>query len=224
MPIGSKTGGEIKYIKNREAMCLTEQQANHVYKKVEEGGIVNVNTLQQELEQGIDREDDNPYKRVILNKVYKQNNQIPQAEDWSIFIDQIKYIQHDERSNYRFHLRPLNYQQHNDLYHQLKEEHGSSLNIDFGINVDSLKMKYLDLYEDVYADMVYTNRFDENSDLSVTYLGQTKMNRDTKFKAEERFPITGQGFTLGKLLDGTDCRILLDTGATKSYMSKSFYM
>ena len=72
--------------------------------------------------------------------------------------------------------------------------------------------------------MVYTNTFDKNSDLSITYLGQTKMNRDTKFKAEERFPITGQGFTLGKLLDGTDCQILLDTGATKSYMSKSFYM
>ena len=25
------------------------------------------------------------------------------------------------------------------------------------------------------------------------YLGQTKMTRDTKIKAEERFPITGQG-------------------------------
>ena len=37
-------------------------------------------------------------------------NQIPQAEDWSIFTDQIKYIQHDERSKYRFNLRPLNYQ------------------------------------------------------------------------------------------------------------------
>ena len=51
-----------------------------------------------------------------------------------------------------------------------------------------------------------------------------KLNRDTKFKAEERFAITGQGFTSGKLLDGNDCQILLDTGATKSYMSKSFYM
>ena len=39
------------------------------------------------------------------------------------------------------------------------------------------------------------------------------MNRDTKFKAEERFCITGQVFTLGKLLDGTDCQILLGTGA-----------
>ena len=40
------------------------------------------------------------------------------------------------------------------------------------------------------------------------------MTRDTKIKAEERFPITGQGFASGKLLDGTECQILLDTGAT----------
>ena len=72
--------------------------------------------------------------------------------------------------------------------------------------------------------MIYTNRFDENSDLSTTYLGQTTMTRDTKIKAQECFLITGQGFTLEKLLDGTGCQILLDEGATKSYMSKSFYL
>ena len=51
-----------------------------------------------------------------------------------------------------------------------------------------------------------------------------KMTRDTKIKAEERFPITGQGFASGKLLDNTECQILFDTGATKSYMSKSYYL
>ena len=56
------------------------------------------------------------------------------------------------------------------------------------------------------------------------YLGQTDMSRNTKIKAKERFPITGQGFASGKLLDGTECQILLDTGATKSYMSKSYYL
>ena len=50
------------------------------------------------------------------------------------------------------------------------------------------------------------------------------MTRNTKIKAEERFPITGQGFALGKLLNGMECQILLDTGATKSYMSKSYYL
>ena len=69
--------------------------------------------------------------------------------------------------------------------------------------------------------MVFANKFNENSDLKMTYLGQTKMTRDTKIKTEERFSITGQGFALRKLLDGMECQILLDTGATKSYMSKS---
>ena len=72
--------------------------------------------------------------------------------------------------------------------------------------------------------MVYANKFNENSDLSRMYLGQTKMMRDTKIKAKERFHITGQGFASGKLLDGTECQILLDIGATKSYMSKSYYL
>ena len=76
----------------------------------------------------------------------------------------------------------------------------------------------------MYAEMVYTNRFNENSDLSTTHLGQMKMTRETKIKREESFPFTGHGFTSGKLLDGTGCQILLDTGTTKSYMSKSFYL
>ena len=72
--------------------------------------------------------------------------------------------------------------------------------------------------------MVYASKFDENSDLSRTYLGQTDMTRSIRIKAEERFSITGQGFASGKLLDGTECQDLLDTGATKSYMSKSYYL
>ena len=71
---------------------------------------------------------------------------------------------------------------------------------------------------------MYAKKFNENSDLSMTYLGQTEMTRDTKIKAEERVLITGQGFASGKLLDGTECQILLDIGATKSYMLKSYYL
>ena len=49
------------------------------------------------------------------------------------------------------------------------------------------------MYEGVYAEMVYANKFNENSDLSMTYLGQTKMMRDTKIKAEERFLLLVKG-------------------------------
>ena len=78
------------------------------------------------------------------------------------------------------------------------------------------------MYEGIHAEMIYTNRFDENSDLITPYLGQTKMTRDKRIKAEEKFPFTG--FTSGKLLNGTECQMLLDTGATKSYMSKPYYL
>ena len=50
------------------------------------------------------------------------------------------------------------------------------------------------------------------------------MTREQVIKAEERFPISGQGYTNGKLLDHTECSILIDTGASRSYMSKSYYM
>ena len=81
LPIESKTGGKISYIKNREAMCLSEKQANYVYKKVEEGEVINVNTLKQELEQHLDRKDDNPYKKVVLNKVYRDEDKTLQVEN-----------------------------------------------------------------------------------------------------------------------------------------------
>ena len=60
--------------------------------------------------------------------------------------------------------------------------------------------------------------------LSTTYLGKINITRASKIKAEDTFPISEQGYMMGKLLDGTECQILLDTGAGKSLMSKSHYL
>ena len=58
----------------------------------------------------------------------------------------------------------------------------------------------------------------------MTYLGRVDITRASKIKAEENFPISEQGYMVVKLLDGTECQILLDTGASKSFMSKSHYL
>ena len=76
----------------------------------------------------------------------------------------------------------------------------------------------------VQSELLNATRSDESSDLSTTYLGRTNMTRATKIKAKERFSILEQGYTVRKLLDGTECQILLDTGASKSFMSKSHYL
>ena len=50
------------------------------------------------------------------------------------------------------------------------------------------------------------------------------MTREQVIRAEEKFPISGQGYTNGKLLDQTECSILIEKGASNSYMSQSYYM
>ena len=65
---------------------------------------------------------------------------------------------------------------------------------------------------------------DENIDLSTTYLGKIDMKKEDIMKAEQSFPISEQGFVIGKVLNGEECQILLDTGVSKSYMSKSYYL
>ena len=41
---------------------------------------------------------------------------------------------------------------------------------------------------------------------------------------EERFPISEQGYIVGKLLHGTECQILLDMGTSKLFMPKTHYL
>ena len=96
--------------------------------------------------------------------------------------------------------------------------------LDFGDTPEKLKGEYLDMYKGIQSEVINSNWFDGNSDLSTTYLGRIDITRAIKIKAEETFPISQQGYTIGKLLDGTECQILLDTGASKSFMSKSHYL
>ena len=80
------------------------------------------------------------------------------------------------------------------------------------------------MYNGIQTEIVNTSRLNENSDLSTMYLGGSDKAQNNKLKAEESFPISEHGYTSGKLLDGTECQLLLDTGTSKSFMSKSFYM
>ena len=56
----------------------------------------------------------------------------------------------------------LEYRDHKQLYLKLKGEERETLDTDFGLYPDILISKYLDIYEGVYAAMVYANKFNEN--------------------------------------------------------------
>ena len=75
------------------------------------------------------------------------------------------------------------------------------LELDFGDTPEKLKGEYLGIYEGIHLEILSTTRFDENSDLSTTYLGRVELTRASKINVEEGFPISEQGYTVGKLLD-----------------------
>ena len=77
MPLNANIGGQTKYIKDKEAICLTEEQARHIYKKVETGKVMHIYTIIQETEQDAGSIDDmsgeiNPYHEIIVNKAERE--------------------------------------------------------------------------------------------------------------------------------------------------------
>ena len=78
LPLDSKIGGQVNYNSSNIGKFLTRGQASYVYKKTESGEIINVDTIQQEIEQEekLNKIDDmsgeaNPYKELIVNNAEK---------------------------------------------------------------------------------------------------------------------------------------------------------
>ena len=142
-------------------------------------------------------------------------------EQLSILSNILNYVQHSRFNsmNHTLDVKAMNkYKSKLNIDREFKE-------LDFGVMPQKLQEEYMDIYEGIHSEIVSSNRFDKNSDISTTHLGriETKENQN-KLKAEESFPISENGYTLGRLLDGTKCQLLLGTGVSKSFMSKSFYI
>ena len=138
-------------------------------------------------------------------------------EHWSILSNMVDYVQYDRhpRNFYDLDVKTTDQKSHKKIYDKFMEEDRQILELDFGHTPEKLREDYLDMYEGIQSEVISTTRFDESPDLSTAYLGRTDITRTSKIKTEEKFPISEQGFMLGKLLDGMECQILLDTGASK---------
>ena len=99
MPLNTKSVGPVNYIKDKET--LRDDQARHISKKVESKGIINVDTIKQEIEadklgsNNTDEDEINPYHEIITNKVEKENVIMMQMEKWSMHSSIVNYVQYD---------------------------------------------------------------------------------------------------------------------------------
>ena len=119
LPLDSKRGRTVNYIKDRNAICLTEDQTRYIYKKVEQSSHLSTETMKQEIEQEKMTEmkpsgenETNPSQRVVLNNVYKDKIKTVQMENWSILSDNVKYIQHEKgsKTTHNLEIKTLDYQ------------------------------------------------------------------------------------------------------------------
>ena len=84
--------------------------------------------------------------------------------------------------------------------------------------------EYMDRYEGITSELNVSMEYDDAVDVTTTYLGQESIKITDTFNPEQAFPIHPNCHTEGQFVGGGMIDILLDTGASKSYMSKAFYM
>ena len=169
---------------------LTTTQADFVSKELNaRNDTISIKKIVMQ-DKSVDTELDNTYQKAILNENDKKKNPA-QMKEWSILRDHVKYVTSDGSETFhKLNIDQMNYRHKRGLYKELQEKELLSADVNFGGSPEKLKAEYLDVYEGVYAKVISTDRFDEDTDLSTTYLGQVDMTRSTEVKAEDNLPIT----------------------------------
>ena len=103
---------------------MTEKQTDYVYKTVEEGNVINLKTMMFEM---VQNQGDNSYKKVVLNKVFKEEDKSPEMRNQSIFSNNVRYSQHEQKTPHELDIDTLDYRHLKELYFKLKEEERETL-------------------------------------------------------------------------------------------------
>ena len=162
--------------------CLTKEQTRQIYDKIELGEKVKIRKLDQHNVPNSPKwvtftNDVNQYEKALMNgRNIRRSN--AEMEQWSILSDNIVYVRSEDSDiTNGIDIKLIDYREHKRMYRKMGKEGGERLDIDFGESLEIMKSKYMDVYDDIYAEVVVTGRFDENVDLSTMYLGRVDMKR-----------------------------------------------
>ena len=238
-------------VPNYNSICISQQEAVKVYNCIEKDLIVNplmfnedlqppVENMREEyklLEQFLDRGEmiTNPYEMVLMHDnvenesdlgvqidPYYPNSKrknLHKMEDWSVLGTKMHYTCHPSeldkgvvfsRAEDKIEKHMLNRSEEPELLSLIDGER-------------SVEETFSDKFEDVIHYLHISNNFHDTRDISTTYLGMDSDSQSSNCFAEGAFPIFSDSHTWGQSLDGQTMDILLDTGASKCYMSQDYY-
>ena len=151
-----------------------------IYKKVELGSLINKNTVKEKLDTDVelDRMDDNNgdenlYRDLVVNNADRIEMSHSPMEQWSILSNVINYLQYS-RNPLNFHFVTVKLAKLNKIV-KIKDNSKTLPKVNLIESSCRSREEYLDRYEGIKTEIVDTTRFDENLDLSTTYLGRIDM-------------------------------------------------
>ena len=87
LPLDSRIGGQSRNDRTYVGQFITREQTRYIYRKVETGEIINIDTIKQEMEQEeqLSKIDDtkgetNPYQELVVNNAEKKEPLMTQME------------------------------------------------------------------------------------------------------------------------------------------------
>ena len=163
-----------------------------------------------------------PYRTDILDNSLGREANLQYMDQWSIFTEKLRYTA-PSKSTPGYDIQGQGCMDFSpervNRVDQAKEV--SMAPLDFCYMPAS---EYMDRYDGITSELNVNTEYDDAVDVATTYLGQESIKLTDTFHPEQAFPIYPNCHTKGQFVGGGIIDILLDTGASKSYMSKAFYM
>ena len=188
---------------------MTEDQAQHVYESVQSGKPVQPFASHVNIDQlATDDSEVNPYHKGLCAMIDTELFQEPRLEmdqcdlNWSILSTHVDYTTYKDMNT-------------SVLYDRLREDD----NLVSGPNEISDER-----FEEASCCLETTADYNDTNDASTTYLGTYYAgNKPRALNFENHIPMDGRGIARANLRDHTPLKLLFDSGATRSYLSHTYY-
>ena len=98
-------------------------------------------------------DDVNQYEKALLSDKDIRRSSLP-MEQWSILSNNIVYVRSEDNDIMNgINIKLIDYRDHKRMYRKMGKE-GERLNIDFDESLEIMRNRYMDVYDEIYAEVV----------------------------------------------------------------------
>ena len=194
---------------------MTREKAEYVYQSVKNGTQVKPVNISRKVDKSVDVSV-NPHKEALTQEVDGHLHEEPSLEmkrcdlTWSILSTKIDYTTSKDDN-------PYTEMNSSNLYNKLSK--------DKQLITEDPSDQWDERFEEVTCTLHYSHKFDDNNDVSTTYLGSYIAKDEPRtFPVDNHIPFDGRGMSKACLSNGTPMKLFFDSGASRSYLSKKFYV